>query len=170
MSYDQYVRDKLVRVQPTGFEPGELHTGLFPHQHALVQWSLRRGRCAVFADTGLGKTRIQLEWAARVHEHTGKDVLILAPLAVAAQTADEGVALGVNVTTCREQADVRPGVNITNYERLHRFTPSHFGAVVLDESSCINVKLTAGEAGPRARCLRLACVTRRVLSERKIIK
>ena len=80
MSYDQYVRDKLVRVQPTGFEPGELHTGLFPHQHALVQWSLRRGRCAVFADTGLGKTRIQLEWAARVHEHTGKDVLILAPL------------------------------------------------------------------------------------------
>ncbi len=137
MDYDQYVSDKLVRVQPTGFEPGELHTALFPHQHALVQWSLRRGRCAVFADTGLGKTRIQLEWAARVHEHTGNDVLILAPLAVAAQTADEGVALGVNVTTCREQADVRPGVNITNYERLHRFTPSHFGAVVLDESSCI---------------------------------
>ena len=47
MDYEQYVRDKLVRVQPTGFEPGELHSGLFPHQHALVQWSLRRGRCAL---------------------------------------------------------------------------------------------------------------------------
>lgn len=137
MSYDQYVMDKLVRVQPTGFEPGELHAGLFDHQRALVQWSIRRGRCAVFADTGLGKTRIQLEWAARVHEHTGKDVLILAPLAVAQQTASEGVALGVNVTVCREQKDVQTGVNITNYERLHRFTPSHFGAIVLDESSCI---------------------------------
>lgn len=137
MNYEDFVSDKLVRVQPTGFDPPELHAGLFPHQGALAGWSLRRGRSAVFADTGLGKTRIQLEWAQRVHEHTGKDVLILAPLAVAQQTAIEGVSLGVSVTVCREQADVRQGVNITNYERLHRFTPSHFGAVVLDESSCI---------------------------------
>jgi hypothetical protein len=97
MNYDGYIADKLVRVSPTGFEPGELHDGLFPHQKALVEWSLRRGRAAIFADTGLGKTRIQLEWAQRVHEHTGKDVLILAPLAVAAQTAAEAVALGVSV-------------------------------------------------------------------------
>lgn len=137
MSYDHFIADKLVRVAPTGFDPPELHMGLFPHQEALTKWALRRGRCAVFADTGLGKTRIQLEWATRVHERTGKDVLILAPLAVSQQTAQEGNALGVPVTVCREQADVRPGVNITNYERLHRFTPSHFGAVVLDESSCI---------------------------------
>lgn len=137
MNYGEYIEEKLVRVQPTGFDHGELHEGLFPHQEALTGWALRRGRCAVFADTGLGKTRIQLEWAARVHEHTGKDVLILAPLAVAMQTAQEGVALGVNVTVCRDQSDVKTGVNITNYERLHRFAPSHFGAVVLDESSCI---------------------------------
>lgn len=137
MNYEDYVAEKLVRVQPTGFEHGALHDGLFPHQEALTGWALRRGRCAVFADTGLGKTRIQLEWAARVHEHTGKDVLILAPLAVAMQTAQEGVALGVGVTVCRDQSDVNQGVNITNYERLHKFIPSHFGAVVLDESSCI---------------------------------
>ena len=135
--YASYIADKLVRVQPTGFDPPLLHDGLFPHQQALTSWALRRGRCAVFADTGLGKTRIQLEWAAKVHEHTGMDVLILAPLAVAMQTADEGRELGVDVTVCREQADVKKGVNITNYERLHRFTPSRFGAVVLDESSCI---------------------------------
>lgn len=87
MNYEDFVAEKLVRVQPTGFDAPELHAGLFPHQEALTAWAIRRGRCAVFADTGLGKTRIQLEWAQRVHEHTGKDVLILAPLAVAAQTA-----------------------------------------------------------------------------------
>lgn len=137
MSYNDFISSKLERIIPTGFEPPELHGGLFPHQGALVTWAIRRGRCAVFADTGLGKTRIQLEWAARVHEHTGRDVIILAPLAVATQTAKEGTALGVPITVCREQADAKPGVNITNYERLHKFTPSHFGAVVLDESSCI---------------------------------
>lgn len=137
MDYEDYVLEKLVRVHPTGFEHPDLHAGLFPHQVALTGWALRRGRCAVFADTGLGKTRIQLEWATRVHEHTGKDILILAPLAVAMQTAQEGAILGVDVTVCRNQSDVRPGVNITNYERLHKFTPSHFGGVVLDESSCI---------------------------------
>lgn len=137
MDYGEYIEGKLSRIAPTGFDHGDLHDGLFPHQAALAGWALRRGRCAVFADTGLGKTRIQLEWAVRVHEHTGRDVLILAPLAVAMQTAQEGVALGVNVTVCRDQSDVNTGVNITNYERLHKFIPSHFGAVVLDESSCI---------------------------------
>lgn len=137
MSYEDYVSEKLVRVMPTGFEPPPLHDGLFPHQEALVNWALRRGRCAVFADTGLGKTRIQLEWAIRVHEHTGGNVIILAPLAVAQQTSNEAKELGISVTVCRDQSDVKPGVNITNYERLHRFSPSSFSAVVLDESSCI---------------------------------
>lgn len=137
MSYAEYISDKLVRVSPTGFEPGELHDGLFPHQKALAEWSLRRGRAAIFADTGLGKTRIQLEWAQKVHEHTGQDVLILAPLAVAAQTASEAIALGVVANVVRDGADVVRGISIANYERLHRFDASKFGAVVLDESSCI---------------------------------
>lgn len=137
MDYGGYIDEKLVRVSPTGFEPGELHEGLFPHQKALVEWALRRGRAAIFADTGLGKTRIQLEWAQRVHEHTGKDVLILAPLAVAMQTAQEARELGVSVKVCRDGVDVEPGISIANYERLHRFDAKRFGAIVLDESSCI---------------------------------
>jgi superfamily II DNA or RNA helicase len=110
---------------------------MFPHQKSLTEWALRRGRCAIFADTGLGKTRMEIAWADAVHKSTGKDVLILAPLAVAAQTVLEAEIIGVNVTHCRDGADVRPGINIINYDRLHRIDPDAFGAVVLDESSCI---------------------------------
>ena len=107
--YASYISDKLVRVQPTGFDPPQLHDGLFPHQQALTSWALRRGRCAVFADTGLGKTRIQLEWAAKVHEHTGMDVLILAPLAVTAMQRTK--ALGLLHKTVRGNASMsRQGI------------------------------------------------------------
>lgn len=138
MSYEEFVRGKLSVVQPTGMEPpSDLGPGLFGFQADLVKWGLRRGRAAIFAGTGLGKTRMQLRWAGHVHKATGRNVLILAPLAVAQQTAEEGRAIGVGVTVCREAGDARPGVNVTNYERMHRFDPSRFGAVVLDESSCI---------------------------------
>lgn len=139
MNYPDFIAAKLVRAVPTGlaFVPGLGGYGLMPHQHDLVSWSLHRGRCAIFADTGLGKTRIQLAWANEVHKATGHDVLILAPLAVAAQTVAEGEAIGVAITHCRDAVDVRAGINITNYDRLHKFDPSKFGAVVLDESSCI---------------------------------
>lgn len=137
--YAQFVASKLAVVQPCGIsDVGDLSRyDLMPHQVDLTAWALHRGRAAIFADTGLGKSRMQLVWAQRVHEATGCDVLILAPLAVASQTVGEGVAIGVDVTLCRESADVRDGINITNYDRLHKFDPSRFGAVVLDESSCI---------------------------------
>ena len=132
--YDRFVASKLTRAVATGLASvPKLHKSLFPFQKDLVRWALLRGRAALFADTGLGKTRMQIEWA----RHVPGDVLILAPLAVAAQTAAEGVALGVDVHVCRDGADVRPGINITNYERLHRFDPSRFTGVVLDESSII---------------------------------
>lgn len=140
MDYDELIRRKLSTAPPTGLSNvGELvlPDGLFPHQDALVRWSLRRGRSAIFADTGLGKTRMQLAWADQVARETGHDVLILAPLAVAAQTVREGAEIGVQVTHCRETVDVRPGICITNYDRLHKFNPERFGAVVLDESSII---------------------------------
>lgn len=138
MSYREFVANKLQFIAPSGMdEVPELHSSLYPHQRDLVAWALRRGRCAIFADTGLGKTAMQLEWAAHVIEHTGGDAIILAPLAVAAQTVAEGLRLGITVTECRDAKDVRPGINITNYERLHRFDPSMFAAVVLDESSII---------------------------------
>ena len=138
MKYDQYIHRKLSTVPPTGIQSGFSVPGsLFPHQKALVAWALRRGRAAIFADTGLGKSRMQLAWSDAVTKHTGMRVLILAPLAVASQTVGEGAGIGIQVTLCRTGADVRDGINITNYDRLHHFDASMFDGVVLDESSCI---------------------------------
>ena len=136
--YREFVARKLALQPPTGIDRvPDLHESLFPHQRDLVRWALRRGRAAIFANTGLGKTAMQLEWARVVCEAQGGSVLVLAPLAVAEQTVKEGRRIGVDVTLCREASDVRPGVNVTNYDRLHRFDPSAFVGVVLDESSCI---------------------------------
>lgn len=136
--YREFLAAKTRRVMhdaipEVAFDP----SGLFPHQDALGRWACRMGRCAVFADTGLGKTRIQLRWAEAVHRSTGHDVLILAPLAVAEQTVREGAEIGVPVRHVRESDDVQSGISITNYERLHKMDADRFGSVVLDESSCI---------------------------------
>lgn len=136
--YEAFVKQKLRRSPPTGLaQVPELHERLFPFQRALVGWALKRGRAAIFADTGLGKTVQQLEWARHVAEHTGEQVLILAPLAVAAQTVREGKEIDLGVTLCRDAVDMREGVNITNYDRLHRFSRHGLGGIVLDESSII---------------------------------
>lgn len=138
MDYGAFVASKLAESPPTGIEIDSLpDVGLFPHQSDLTLWALRRGRAAIFADTGLGKSRMQVEWANIVCQRQSVDAIILAPLAVAEQTVAEAAAIGVQITHCRDAADVQPGINITNYERLHRFDPRRFGAVVLDESSCI---------------------------------
>lgn len=138
MSYAEFINEKLTRVPATGITRSvDLPESLFDFQAAITRWAIRRGRAALFADTGLGKSRMQLSWADTVHRELGHDVLILAPLAVAAQTVSEGVQIGVPVTHCKDGADVRPGLNITNYDRLHRFDTARFGAVVLDESSII---------------------------------
>ena len=137
LDYEDYVRRKLALVTRSGLDVKPRECGLFDHQRVLVEWALRRGCAAIFADTGLGKSRMQLAWADAVHLATGRDVLILAPLAVAAQTVAEGAEIGVCVTHCRESDDVLPGVNIINYDRLHKLDCSRFGGVVLDESSVI---------------------------------
>lgn len=137
MNYSEFVSRKLGIVESAGIDDPMLDYGMFPHQVDLAKWALRRGRAAIFADTGLGKSRMQLAWADTVRRVTGRDVLILAPLAVAQQTVEEGAKIGVSVTHARESSDVHPGVNITNYDRVHKFDPSRFGAVVLDESSII---------------------------------
>lgn len=135
--YATFVATKLTRAPATGIEPPKQLRGLFPFQRDLVRWALRRGRAAIFAGTGLGKTRMLLRWADAVRKATGRNVLVLAPLAVAPQIAAEGEAISVKVTVARDAAGVRPGINVTNYERLGKFDPALFGAVVLDESSCI---------------------------------
>ena len=110
---------------------------MFPHQTALTKWALKRGRAAIFADTGLGKSRMEVAWADAVSAETEKPVLILTPLAVAAQTMGEAAHLGIVATVVREANEIQPGINITNYDRVHKFDCSIFGGVVLDESSVI---------------------------------
>lgn len=137
--YQQFLEGKRVKAEPVGFAVADdaINAQLFPFQREIVRWALQRGRAALFADCGLGKTPMQLEWARNVAEHTGGNVLILAPLAVAAQTVREGSKFGVTVTHAREAHDVRPGINITNYERLEKFENLEWSGIVLDESSIL---------------------------------
>ena len=130
-AYRDFMNRKFRRAQPVGFEPSELNANLFDWQADLVRWFCRVGRVACFADTGLGKTLMQLEWCRQVWQRVGNQpLLILTPLAVAQQTKREAEKFAVEapVTICREQVDVRPGVNIANYERLHKFDPAVFAA------------------------------------------
>ena len=136
--YTDFLESKRLVNIPTGFEPtGKINQTLFDFQRDIVLWALKKGKAAIFLGTGTGKTFIQLEWSRHVHEYTGSDILILAPLAVAQQTVNEGEKLGIEVILCRSQDDVKPGINITNYEMLHRFDTSKFVGVVLDESSIL---------------------------------
>lgn len=136
--YAQFVAAKHPRVPATGFAPTlPLNPHLFPFQRDVVRWALERGRAALFLERGLGKTLQQLEWARHCADRTGRPALILAPLAVARQTQREGAKFGVEVAVCQDQDDVRPGVNVTNYERLGAFDAAAFGAVVLDESAIL---------------------------------
>lgn len=139
LTYERFVSDKLAYRPPSGIAHSVfMPESMFPHQLALTSWAVKRGRAAIFADTGLGKTRMELAWANVIRAHTCMPVLILAPLAVAAQTAIEGREIGIEVQVCRDGSDVDgQSIAITNYDRLHRFDPSIFGGVVLDESSII---------------------------------
>lgn len=136
-SYAEFIASRLASADDRGFEATEVSEALYPFQRQIVSWATRKGRSAIFADCGLGKTPMQLEWARIVSDHTGGNVLILAPLAVGAQTMREGAKFHVDVSVCREAMDVRPGVNVTNYERLGRFADLPWSGVVLDESSIL---------------------------------
>ena len=137
-NYSEFLGSKNAYLAPAGINvEARSDLPLFNHQRVLINWALRRGRCAIFADTGLGKTRMELAWADAIHRETGRDVLILTPLAVAKQMQAEGVEVGIGVAVLRDAADVRPGVNVINYDRLHKIDASRFVGVVLDESSVI---------------------------------
>lgn len=135
--YAAFLSSKLAHDEPSGFDVALRPAYLLPFQRDLVRWALRRGRAAIFASTGLGKTRMQLEWARRVAAHTRGAVLILAPLSVASQTEAEARMLGIDAVVARDGSGVPGSITVTNYERLHRFDPSIYSGVVLDESSCI---------------------------------
>lgn len=135
-TYTAFLTQKALVVPPSGIEVSRdaVNPILFPFQRDLVVWALRKGRAAIFADTGLGKTLMQLEWARLTAQLT----LIVAPLSVARQTVREGRKIGIDVRYVRSQAEVDDGqMWITNYEMLDNFDLEMFGAVVLDESSIL---------------------------------
>ena len=140
MDYQEFLKKKKVVVQACGFDCEERNPALFDWQNDVVRWALRKGKCAIFTACGTGKSRVQLQWAQKVHEHTGKPVLILAPLAVTQQTKREGEACGITVNVVRNQEQCVNGLNITNYEMLQHFDAAPFAGIVLDESSIIKHK------------------------------
>lgn len=136
MTYAEFLARKQMRAPANGLNVNldqAEHRHMHDWQVRIVQWALRRGRAAVFADTGLGKSRMQVAWAHHIADRS----LIIAPLSVARQTIGEAAQIGVDVRYVRHPADVGPGVSITNYEMAHHFTPSSFGAIALDESSIL---------------------------------
>lgn len=133
MSYEDIIARKSAATVFPGIEPSEIRPHLYPHQRDLARWALRRGRAALFADTGLGKGPTLLEWARQVAEH-GR-VLILAPIAVGQQLEREARKFGTDGVYRRSDEGDR--VTIANYEMLHAFDPSRFVGVVLDESSIL---------------------------------
>ena len=136
MTYEDFLNQKTHEGALHGFDPVWMPPQLFDFQVALVTWAIQKGRAAIFADCGLGKTAMQLTWAENVARHTGNPVLILTPLAVAAQTIREGEKFGIE---CHRSSDgTVPGrIVITNYERLDHFKPADFSGVVCDESSIL---------------------------------
>lgn len=137
MNYESFLDGKMQVGADHGFDPNFMPDMLFPFQRSLAEWATRKGRAAIFADCGLGKTLMQLTWAENVVRETGGRVLILTPLAVAFQTVKEGAKIGIEVSHRREGLQSGDGIVVTNYERLHYFRPEDFKGVVCDESSIL---------------------------------
>lgn len=136
--YAEFLARKGYQDPPTGLSSiPDLPESLFPFQRDIVRWALRRGRAAIFAQTGLGKSFMELAWGQAVHHETDGDVLLLTPLAVAGQMVREAEKFGLPAKQCATQADVEPGISVTNYAKLHHFDLSQFVGVILDESSIL---------------------------------
>ena len=137
MDYNDFLNAKTHEGTDQGFDPVWMPRELFPFQVSLVEWACRKGRAAIFADCGLGKTPMQLTWAENVSRKTGGRVLILAPLAVAFQTIREGEKFGVQVIHRRDGIQEGDKIVVTNYERLHYFDSNDFTGMICDESSIL---------------------------------
>lgn len=138
MKYKDFIAKKRRRVQQYGFEATVLNPSLKDWQAHIVRWAVRRGRAAIFANTGLGKTLAQLSWAENIVANVGP-VLLVCPLGVRLQTRDEAKKFGIgcDVRLVNSQTECGPGINITNYDKLDKFDGSHFAGVVIDESSIL---------------------------------
>lgn len=140
MTYQEFLKTKELRAEACGFDidKGSITPMAFDYQKDIIAWACKKGKCAILTGCGTGKTLMLLEWARAVCEHTDKPVLIVSPLSVVEQTRREGKKFGIcHVSVCRTMADVKDGVNITNYEMIEHFSATPFAGVVLDESSIL---------------------------------
>ena len=148
--YNEFLQSKVKSHIKSGFkiDESQLNKNLFDFQRYIVQRALDAGRYAIFADTGLGKTLMQLEWANQVVKKTNQPVLVLAPLAVTEQTINEGAKFGIKVWRWENTSQIRQNsedhfyqrIYITNYEQLEKISDENlecFSGVVLDESSIL---------------------------------
>ena len=137
--YQEFIEQKTQLGSMDGFDPLWIPDFLFDFQRAMVDWAIRKGRGAIWEDCGLGKTIQELVWAQNVVMKTNRAVLLLTPLAVCYQTAAEAGRFGIEAYLSRQApaVPIKPGIYITNYERLHYFNPSDFAGVVCDESSIL---------------------------------
>ena len=133
--YQTFLERKAQMGAQSGFEPNFIPDGMFDFQQVLLEWAVQQGRGALFVDTGAGKTYLELAWAQNVYNHTGKPVLILTPLAVAAQTVREGEKFGIECVRSNDGA-AQP-ITVTNYQKLHYFDATQFAGIVCDESSVL---------------------------------
>ena len=133
VDYLDFIAEKQKLIESSGFDidKNTLNPLLYDFQKDIVRWALAKGKSAIFADCGLGKTPMQLEWANQICNHTGGNVLILAPLAVASQTVEEGKKFNISVNICESQADVKDGINITNYESCQSLRLIHLKGLYL---------------------------------------
>ena len=139
MDYKTFLNKKDVEDAPSGLDVdiSELNGMMFPFQKAITKWGLKRGRAAVFLNTGLGKSLVQLDWCRLISEKTNKPTIIITPLAVAEQFMREAEKFGIKANHIRDNKDVINGINITNYEILHKIDCRQFVGVALDESSIL---------------------------------
>lgn len=140
MTYEEFLKTKEMQTIHAGFDldRSEINKCAFDFQKDIICWAVKKGKAAILTGCGSGKTMMQLEWAAAVNRHEHGRVLIIAPLSVVDQTRREAEKFHLpKVNACRTQADVKDGINITNYEMIEHFDASDFVGVVLDESSIL---------------------------------
>ena len=137
MDYAEFLASKAQLDGGCGFAPSFVHPDAYDFQSHLVEWAVRQGRAAIFADCGLGKTLMQMTWAQNVARETNKPVLILSPLMVSIQTLEEAEKFGFDAARSTDGTFNGSDIITTNYERLHYFDADDFGGVVCDESSII---------------------------------
>jgi hypothetical protein len=135
--YRRFIASRATTTIASGFAPKPINDRAKVHQVTALEYALNKGKSAMFLDTGLGKSFIELEFARQCAEETSKPSLILTPLAVAGQMVREGQKFGIDARQIKEPEEVGAGVMVMNYDRVGKLDPSKFGAIILDESSIL---------------------------------